>query len=201
MVVPEEPAHSTPPGEELPPAAPPAARETAPAAEPNEEWAIRYRYLLAEFDNYRKRIEREQASVRRDARGLVLRELLALHDAFDKAEEAVRELPADDPFRRGMELLFREWTRFLVTEKVQAVARAGETFRPDEEEAVGELPADDAHPGGSVAQVVQQGYRFPGGLLRAAKVLIARAPAPARSTDTSKLAADVVDGDPPAREG
>jgi hypothetical protein len=49
----------------------------------------------------------------------------------------------------------------------------------DEAEAVGETVADEAHPDGTVAEIVQQGYRFFGGLLRPAKVVVARAPLPA----------------------
>jgi molecular chaperone GrpE (heat shock protein) len=201
MVAPEEPENPPPPTGEPPAGGISPAPEPPPPAEPNEEWAIRYRYLLAEFDNYRKRVEREQASIRRDARGLVLRELLPFHDAFDHAEAAAREMPPDDPFRRGLELLSREWDRFLAAEKVQPVAREGEEFRPEEEEAVGELPADADHPGGSVAEVVQQGYRFVGGLLRPAKVLIARSSLGAPATDSSKPTGDVVDDDPPVGKG
>ena len=55
------------------------------------------------------------------------------------------------------------------------MAAVGRPFRPEEAEAVGEVPADARHPDGSVAEVVQQGYRFYGGLLRPAKVIVARA--------------------------
>lgn len=183
----DEPDRETP----VEPAPPPAAAPPPSGEPPEEDWSTRFRYLLAEFDNYRKRIERDQATFRRDARALVLRELLPLYDALEGAEETARRLPEGDPIRRGMELLFREWERFLSAEKVQRVAREGQPFRADDEEAVGELPADPAHPEGSVAQVVQQGFRSPAGLLRPAKVLIARARAP--PTDTSKPTADVVD--------
>lgn len=182
--------------EEVPTAAPSAAAATAPAAPPpgptpEESWATRYHYLLAEFDNFRRRTERERERSRAETRALVLRELLPLHDAFDRADEAFRTLPGDDPLRRGMELLRKEWERFLTGEQFRPVARVGEPFRADEEEAVGELPADRRRPDGSVAEVVQQGFRCPGGLLRPAKVLIARSsraapsPAPDAAASTS----------------
>src|SRR3974390_2538665 len=117
MGAPEESAKTPPSTEEEAPHPTPEVPSAAPAAEPEEDWSVRYRYLLAEFDNYRKRVEREQATLRRESRSLVLKELLPLHDAFDRAEDAVRKMPEDDPFRRGMELLFREWERFLLTEK------------------------------------------------------------------------------------
>lgn len=153
--------------------------DAAPPAEagkpPEEDWATRYRYLLAEFDNYRKRVEREREQVRREHRAGVLRELLPLTDAFGHAQDAAKRRPSEDPLRRGLELLVREWERFLSTQQVSPVARPGETFRPEEEEAVAEMPADRDHPDGTVVEVVQQGYRSAGGLLRAAKVIVARA--------------------------
>ncbi|MGI0053311.1 MAG: nucleotide exchange factor GrpE, partial [Thermoplasmata archaeon] len=166
------PPHSPSP----PPAASPAPPTPEPAGEPEEDWENRYRYLLAEFDNFRKRTEREREMSRRETRALLLRELLPLHDAFDRADEAARGLPRQDPLRRGMELLLQEWDRFLAGERFVPVARVGEPFRPEDEEAVGELPAAVGLPAGSIAEVIQQGFRCPGGLLRPAKVLIARSP-------------------------
>lgn len=199
MGAPEESTKAPPPAEPEAPRPEPETAPAAPSVEPEEDWSVRYRYLLAEFDNYRKRVDREQANLRRDSRALVLRELLPLHDAFDRAEEAARQRPADDPLRRGMELLVREWERFLATERVQPVAREGEPFRPEEQEAVGELPADATHPAGSVAQIVQQGFRTSGGLLRAAKVMIAQRRAPP-STDNSKPTPNVGEDGPASPE-
>lgn len=167
---PEAEEESVPSATEAP--APPPPPPVGPP--PEEPWATRYHYLLAEFDNFRRRTERERERTRAETRALVLRELLPLHDAFDRADEAFRTLPGDDPHRRGMELLRKEWERFLAGEQFRPVAEVGEPFRAEEEEAVGELPADCRHPDGSVAEVVQQGFRCPGGLLRPAKVLIAR---------------------------
>lgn len=156
----------------------PAAAESPPAEEPaaSEEWSVRYKYLLAEFDNFRKRVEREREVVRREARALVLRELLALYESFERAQVASRQLGPDHPLRRGLELIRKEWEAFLLNHKVEALARPGEPFRPEDHEAVGERTPDAKHPEGSVAEVVQQGYRSSEGILRHAKVLVARTP-------------------------
>jgi molecular chaperone GrpE len=113
----------------------------------------------------------------------MLRELLPILEAFRSARDAVGKLPPDDPVRRGVELLDREWTTFLKHEGVEPVAKVGSPFRAEEEEAVGETPASERAPDGTVVEVVQQGYRFFGGLLRPAKVIVGRLPAaPAGST-------------------
>jgi molecular chaperone GrpE len=193
----EEPAAPTgATGSDSPPPATPAS-EPGPGPSPEEDWATRYHYLLAEFDNYRKRTERERDRNRLETRAIVLRQLLPLHDAFDRAEEAARQLPEENPLRRGMALLFREWERFLAGESVQSVARVGERFRPEEEEALAEVRATHSTPDGTIAEVVQQGFRCPGGLLRPAKVLIAREPRSssvrAASTETSEPEGEVDD--------
>ncbi|HTT72662.1 MAG TPA: nucleotide exchange factor GrpE [Thermoplasmata archaeon] len=158
------------------------ARTAAPPTPPEDDWATRYKYLLADFENYRRRAERERESLSRQARAAMVRELLPIVEAFRAAREAVAELPADSPVRRGLDLLDREWATFLRHEGVEPVARAGQPFSPTEQEAVGDTAATAEHPDGSVAEVVQQGYRFFGGLLRPAKVIVARAPAAASAS-------------------
>jgi molecular chaperone GrpE len=165
------------------PAAPPEATTPAPrppeGGDPPEDWATRYKYLFADFENYRRRSERDREGISRQSRAGMLRELLPIMEAFRSARDAVGKLPADDPVRRGMELLEREWSTFLKHEGVEPVAKVGAPFRAEEEEAVGEASVGDDTPDGLVVEVVQQGYRFFGGLLRPAKVIIGRH-APAR---------------------
>jgi len=145
----------------------------APAT-PAEDWATRYKYLLADFDNFRRRVERDRESISRQARAGLVRELLPIIEAFRVARDSFARLPTTDPMRKGLDLLDHEWTTFLKHEGVEPVATVGRPFRAEEAEAIGEAPADEAHPDGSVAEVVQQGYRFFGGLLRPAKVIVAR---------------------------
>ena len=157
---------------EEPPSAPPEASAGTPS--PTEDWATRYKYLLADFENYRRRTERDREGLTRQARGAMLRELMPIVEAFRAARDAMTKLPADDPLRRGMDLLDREWGAFLHHEGVEPVAKVGSPFRPDEAEAVGEAPVPRGGSPGNVVEVVQQGYRFFGGLLRPAKVIVAR---------------------------
>ena len=156
----------------------PAKVPAEAAAPPSEDWATRYKYLLADFDNFRRRVDRDREAISRQARAGLVRELLPIIEAFRVAHETLAHLPASDPTRKGLELLDREWTTFLKHEGVEPVASTGRAFRAEEAEAVGEVAADSTHPDGTVAEVVQQGYRFFGGLLRPAKVIVARAQPP-----------------------
>jgi molecular chaperone GrpE len=163
---------------------------TAPALEPTPaegepDWATRYKYLLADFENFRRRSERERESISRQARAALIRELLPIYEGFHFAREALQRLPEDDPVRTGLDLLHREWQTFLKHEGVEAVAQLGAPFESENQEAVGEVAADPAHPAGTVAQIVQQGYRFFGGLLRPAKVVVARPPTESEAAETA----------------
>jgi molecular chaperone GrpE len=173
--MPEEAVDSPAPEARPPPTGPtPPVPEPAP---PEEDWATRYRYLLADFENYRRRSERERESISRQARAALVRELLPILEAFRAARDATDRLPADAPLRTGLDLLEREWATFLKHEGVEPVAAPGRAFAPAEHEAVGEAEPTDGRPPGTIVEVVQQGYRFFGGLLRPAKVIVARSAA------------------------
>jgi molecular chaperone GrpE len=180
-----------PPPEPAPTEAPDSAsvpKGGAAAGEPVDDWATRYKYLFADFENFRRRSERDRDGITRQARGGMLRELLPILEAFRAARDAVGKLPADDPVRRGMELLDREWTTFLKHEGVEPVAKVGVPFRADEAEAVGETSVSRRDRDGTIVEVVQQGYRFFGGMLRPAKVIVGRLPAAA--PESTELAAE-----------
>jgi len=157
------------------PRTPSTADVPPPAPESTEDWANRYRYLFADFENFRRRTERSREAITRQARAGVIRELLPIFEASRSARAAVAALPADDPVRHGIELLDREWSTFLKHEGVEPIATVGQPFRPEEEEAVGDAPTSAEVAEGAVAEIVQQGYRFYGGILRPAKVVVARA--------------------------
>ncbi len=169
------------------------APAATPAPAPGDDWATRYKYLLADFENFRRRSERDREAITRQARGAMLRELLPILEGFRSAQPAIGSLPASDPVRRGLELLEREWATFLKHEGVEPVAEVGRPFRSDECEAVGEAAPSGSSPDGTVAEIVQQGYRFFGGLLRPAKVVVAR--------ETTSAAAGPAATDVPSSEG
>ena len=176
---------------EAPATAPASAEEASKpnagaAASSSEDWSTRYKYLLADFDNFRRRVDRDRESISRQARAALVRELLPIIEAFHAARKSFAHLPSSDPVRKGLDLLDHEWSKFLKHEGVEPVAAAGQPFRADEEEAVGQHPADREHPEGSVVEVVQQGYRFFGGLLRPAKVIVARALTPSAARDDTE---------------
>jgi len=166
----------------MPDGAAPDPAEPAPVESPApetpeptaEEWAKKFTYLYSDFENYRRRTEREREALRRRSQAEVLRAVLPTVEASERAVEAVQKLPASDPVRRGVEMLQKSLAKFLDDQGVLVVAKPGDPFHSDEHEAVGEAAPTAGAPEGTIAAVVQQGYAFPGGLLRPAKVVVSR---------------------------
>jgi molecular chaperone GrpE len=134
--------------------------------------------LLAEFDNYRKRVDRERQRLEAQAVGELLRRLLPILDDLDRAE-AARQIsgggPDDsDAILRILGCLAEAFQREGL-ERIEA--SPGTVFDPNEHEAVLTIPTADV-PEGSVVEVLQAGYLHGGRLLRPARVAVARAPEP-----------------------
>jgi molecular chaperone GrpE len=174
-------------------AAPP--EKVAPPTPP-EDWETRFKYLFADFENFRRRAARERDSVARTVRGDVILALIPSYEAAQRAKEAVGRLPATDPVRKGIDLLVREFLVFFDNEHVWPVARRGEPFRSEWHEAVAEAPPREGAKDGTVLEIVQQGYRMDALLLRPAKVVVARAAPSAASAAAAPEAA----GEPDASD-
>jgi molecular chaperone GrpE len=136
----------------------------------------RYLRVLADFDNYRKRIGREREEWRRQAQEELLREILSVLDNFDRALAAE---PASDAggFRAGVELIHREFLKILERLGVRPFGAVGEPFDPLRHEAVGRAERSDVADQ-TVLSETQRGYLFHERVLRPARVVVAVEPAP-----------------------
>lgn len=140
------------------------------------DWPKRYAYLLADFDNFRKRAEREKDAAVRGKVGRLILRIVDLHEGIDKTLASLP--PEAKAVREGLEMLLRNLDNLLKEEHVDPLAKVGEEFSLDVHESVGNLPSSDGAREGTVAEIVQQGYRYGGVVLRPAKVLIAHSDEP-----------------------
>jgi molecular chaperone GrpE len=131
--------------------------------------------LKAEFENFRKRTERERRAESRRAAGELLRDLLPVLDNLERAVDAAED--ADPSVTVGFEMVRAQLEGLLQVHGVTEVpASAGERFDPEVHEAVHSVPSGD-HDAGAVISVLERGYRFEdGALLRAARVVVASPP-------------------------
>lgn len=143
------------------------------------EKALLYDNLLrrqAEFENYRKRVERERAELYQHGRDDVLLQFLPVVDNFERALTSLETSEGDaEALRHGVELIHKQFKDALSKFGLEAVEAVGQTFDPHVHEAV-TTEATDKHKENTVIQEFQRGYRIGDRLLRPAKVKVASSP-------------------------
>jgi molecular chaperone GrpE len=158
------------------------ADEAAPA-EPGDRFAALkkerdelYDRLLratAEFDNYRKRTERERRETAERVTASVLEEVLPVVDDFERALRADAGTSAET-LRTGLEIIYKQFQEMLARRGVTPIVAVGENFDPHVHQAV----AHDESPGhreGEVIEELRRGYKLGDRLLRPAMVRVAKA--------------------------
>jgi molecular chaperone GrpE len=157
-----------------------ADAEAPPAGEPKlkaaEDEAAKYLELAkrtqADFENYRKRMARENAVSAERGAAKLAKELLPALDHLELSLKGA-EGHADADVIRGFALVRDELLAALAKSGIQAFSPAGEPFDPNEHEAMAQQPAEDAE-SGTVLEVYQQGFRINGQILRPARVVVAQ---------------------------
>jgi molecular chaperone GrpE len=149
----------------------PAEAETAAAAVEQDlrEFKDRYLRTLADFENFRKRSDREKQDYFKYAMAGVIKDLLPVLDNFDRALEHAEE---GDDFHKGVSLIYKQLFDVLRRHGVRIVEESGVRFDPNIHEAV--VSEEDATvPNHTVVAVLQKGYFLHDRLLRPAMVKVA----------------------------
>lgn len=147
---------------------------------------------LADFENYRRRTERDAGAARRAGRRYVF---LSLVEILDNLERALTTGTSDVEFLRGIQAIAAQIHRALARMRVVQVPDMGIPFDPQVHEAAGTMLAP-GQPPGTVAAVLQKGYRVADELLRPARVLVARAEE-RREAPRGESAQDIGEADEP----
>ncbi len=169
-------------------AAPPVPEPGEPAGEapeeaPQDDEAAKYLALAqrtqADFENFRKRMARENAAAIDRGVGKLAKELLPALDHLEHALKAAAghnrqtsSAGTGEDVIKGFALVRDELVRALGRVGIQPFAPTGEAFDPNEHEAMASQPSEEAEPG-TVIEVYQQGYRINGAVLRPARVIVA----------------------------
>jgi molecular chaperone GrpE len=161
------------PRAELPPETPADLEdELAQAQRQAQEYRDHLQRLQAEFDNYRKRVLKEQTrAVEMASQPLVLR-LLEVLDDFDLALLAAGQQPDFEKFHKGVELVYAKLVNSLRAEGLERIEAEGKPFDPVEHEALMQTGEGEGEP--RVAEVFRQGYRLKGSVIRPASVRVER---------------------------
>jgi molecular chaperone GrpE len=140
-----------------------------PAPAPEDDFRNRYMRTLADFENFRKRAEREKDDFRRYALVGVIRDLLPVIDNFERALEHAEE---GDDFHKGVALIYKQFFETLQRHGLKPIAESGVRFDPNIHEAVVRVE-DPSVPSHTVAAILQKGYFLHDRLLRPAMVKVA----------------------------
>jgi molecular chaperone GrpE len=152
---------------------PEGAEQSAPTASTEPAQARRddsYLRLAADFDNYRKRVAREQVELTRRANERLLNELLPVLDDLERAFEAAAE-HHEAKLEEGVRLVHRSLLGLVERHGLSEIETAG-AFDPHVHEALLAQPGEGAEEG-AVLQVLQKGYRLGDKVLRPARVIVA----------------------------
>lgn len=131
-----------------------------------------YMFLLAEFDNFRKRTLKEKAELIKNAGENAMKELLPVVDDFERAMQAAEESSDIDSIKKGIILIYNKFMKYLEKNGVTPINSTDADFNTEFHEAVTTFPTDDESKKGKVIDTVQKGYMMHDKVLRHSKVVV-----------------------------
>lgn len=135
------------------------------------DWKDKYTRLYAEFDNYRKRTEREKSRMFELGAGDVIEKLLPIADNFERALDALSEEEKEEPFEKGVDGIYRQLRKLFSDLDVKEIEAEGKKFDPALHNAVMADEGGDAEEG-TITADLQKGYTFRGSVIRHSMVKV-----------------------------
>ena len=138
-----------------------------------KEATDKYLRLYSEFDNFRKRTQKEKIELYKTAGEGIISAILPVLDDLDRAEKANEEVDDAQAIKDGIKLIQDKITNILKTKGLEAVpSPIGEDFNVEFHEAITQIPAPSKKEKGKVLDVVERGYELNGKVIRFSKVVI-----------------------------
>lgn len=131
-----------------------------------------YLFLMAEFDNFRKRTIREKAELIRNGAEKALGDILPIVDDFERAIKANENADDIEAVKEGFSLIYNKFIKYLEKNQVKAMQSTGCEFNTEMHEAVTTFPAPDESMKGKIIDTVLTGYTINDKVLRHAKVVV-----------------------------
>ena len=148
-----------------------AEPKVEPKAEPN--YYDQLLRLKADFENFRKRSDREKPELMRFGRAAVVAKLLPVYDLLEQAHRQIQAQHSDTELAKGMEGIFKEFQKIFKEEGVTLMEPAGKPYDSATQEVMGTVLKEGVEEG-VVVDVLQNGYMMDDRVLRTAKVRIAK---------------------------
>lgn len=131
-----------------------------------------YLFLMAEFDNFRKRTLREKSELIKNAGESAFKGLLPIVDDFERALKASESAEDAAAIREGMELIYKKLKKYLEQNGVKEMDPEDRVFDADKHEAISVVPVPDEEQKGKILDTVEKGYTINDKVLRHAKVVV-----------------------------
>lgn len=131
----------------------------------------KYLRLNAEFQNYRKRVEKEKNDIFKYGNEKLLSEMLPIMDSFERAMESVQDKCADDKVMEGIGMIKKSLDTFFERNDVHKIEALGSPFDPEKHHAVLSEALDDVE-SNQVVDVLQEGYTLSGRVIRPSMVKV-----------------------------
>jgi molecular chaperone GrpE len=149
-------------------------QESADEASEEPNWKDMYARMLADFDNYRKRVSRDREELVKFAASETVKDMLVTADNLALAIGQAKDL--EDPFVKGVQLAYDSFLKSLKDHGAEPFESVGEDLDPNRHEAIATLPSDTVEEG-KISTEVKKGWMLNGRLLRAAQVVVSSGPA------------------------
>ena len=137
-----------------------------------EELQDRVRRQMAEFDNFRKRTEKEKAQMFEVGAKSIIEKILPVIDNFERGLASIPEEEAGSAFADGMNMIYKQLMNELEQAGVAPIEAVGEEFDPEYHNAVMQVENDELE-SGTVAQELQKGYTYRDSVVRHSMVKVA----------------------------
>lgn len=131
-----------------------------------------YLFLMAEFDNFRKRTLKEKSEIIKNAGENVLKGLLPIMDDFERGIKAAENSPEGESVKEGVKLIYNKLQKFLNQNGVKEIDPADDVFDTEKHEAISVVPVPDEEKKGKILDTVEKGYTINDKVLRHAKVVV-----------------------------
>jgi molecular chaperone GrpE len=131
-----------------------------------------YLFLMADFENFRKRTLKEKADLIKNGAEGAMRDLLPVVDDLERALDAINKGGDLESLKEGVDLIYNKFVKYLESQHVTAIDSTGKDFDTDVHEAVTMFPAPDPSMKGKVIDTTIKGYMINDKVLRHAKVVV-----------------------------
>lgn len=137
-----------------------------------EEMQDRLMRQMAEFDNFRKRTEKEKSAMYEVGARDMIEKILPVLDNFERALAAVPEDEKGGSFAEGVEMIYKQFLKTLEDAGVEVIEAVGQQFNPDVHNAVMHIE-DESYGENEISQELQKGYKYRGTVVRHSMVQVA----------------------------